>query len=419
MHPSKLIAAFVFFYASFTNVFAQNGSEEKDPNSKADTTKTQVDNSVLNEILEYIKKDKENSREPTGVFYIIPENEVSVYNPKKGNKREMNGNSIKVDKVTMLIQDGYIVDIQIFSGNDIFTNTQALISIDANRFSDEKKDFLYNKRNFKESIIMQDAVFYDPIKSFFPEDGVITLYDKHTRDTVQKNVGVNTVLDVRLYTDALASLGKEPNGIFQTDVRLKQFLHRRHVANSGRRYFGYFKINFTASKLDSKFSYVDSSDNLPRTQLYQKSKLSGELALNVRSSWLTKKTLNNYYLDVGAGYYTTMLARSKDTISIHVTSIFTELGINLKNSSNIGVDFAARLSFQYSPQTDFNDQHKVSKFLRLGTEIYWNPFDEPANRVFGRINYMMGVSSKEKKNNFSQVQIGYSLLVSKALGKGK
>jgi hypothetical protein len=317
----------------------------------------------------------------------------------------------------MLLQDGYIIDIQIFAGDEVFTNTRAPITVDGKTFSDPRTDYLYSKSNSDEMIILQEAISYDPLTTFFPEDRFLLLTNKFNSDTLKKNVGVNTVLDLRVYTDALAALGNEPNGIFQTDVHLKQFLHRKHYRNEGSRILQYIKVNFNASKLDSKNSFVDSSSQISRSELYQKSTINLEGAVNILNSWLGRKTLNNYYFDFGGGINTVRLAGLHDTSAIAVPSLFFEGGISIRNSSNIGFDFNTRYTFQYSPQTAYNHQDGDVKFLRIGAEVYWNPFGDAANRVFGRINYVMGLSTIEKKNSYSQIQIGYSTLLSKVIGK--
>lgn len=389
---------------------------------KTDSTKqkeNKLDSSInalsfkIDDLRKKVEQSKDSDKENTGVFFYDTLKKVPIYTPNW----KKTARTIVVDKITMLIQDGYIIDVQVFSGNKVFTNYYAPITVSGKRFSAFYSDYLHCKSDTNEYIILQSALSYVPLSTFFPEDKLYILDNTHARDTVFRNVGVNTVVDLRLYTDALATFGDEANGIFQTDIRVKQFFHRSHQWNRGLKALHYIKINFTASKLDSKNSFVDSSDHLSRSALYQKSKINAEVLVNIISSWLGRKTLNNYYVDFGAGYNTVNLARSKDTIPINVLSIFLEGGIAIRSSSNIGFDFYSRFSNQFSPQTDFNSQDKKVLFLRMGGEVYWNPFGDAANRVFGRINYTIGLNQSEKKNSFSQVQIGYSTLLSKAIGK--
>lgn len=201
-----------------------------------------------------------------------------------------------------------------------------------------------------------------------------------------------------------------------TDIRVKQFFHRLHYTNSNFRIFNYVKLNFNASKLDSKFAFVDSSQDISRTQLMQRAKINGEVLFNLFGDWLNKKTINDWYFDVGAGFHTANMARAEDTIAVTTQTVFIEAGVSIRSSSNIGFDMYSRFIIQYSPQTDFVPHNHATQLLRAGGEVYWNPFKDAANRIFARINYTMGLKKAEGKNSYSQVQIGYSTLLSKAIG---
>jgi len=440
MQATKQFLILLLFGLISTVSYSQNIADTTKAKSDSTKQKEAKRDSTINalsfkmdELAKILEKNKDTDKENTGVFFYDTLKKVPVYSytdekysysdeMKKKKKKEKveyfkkTARTIIVDKILMLIKDGYIIDVQVFSGNKVFTNYYAPITVSGNRFQ-FGIDYLYCTDSYDEAIMLQETLRYIPLNSFFPEDKLYELNNQHYRDTVYRNVGVNTVVDFRLYTDALATLGNEANGLFQTDIRVKQFLHRIHYRNKGLKALHYLKLNFNASKLDSKNSFVDSSDNLSRAGLYQKSKIKAEVAINLFSSWLGRKTLNGYYFDFGAGYNTVDLARSKDTIPINVPSIFWEGGVTLRNSSNAGFDFYTRFAIQFSPQTDFKDQDKGATFFRIGGEIFWNPSGDAANRIFGRINYTMGLSTVEKKNAFSQVQIGYSVLLSKAIGK--
>ncbi len=78
---------------------------------------------------------------------------------------------------------------------------------------------------------------------------------------------------------------------------------------------------------------------------------------------------------------------------------------------------------QYSPQSKFKDNTEINVrgtgFLRFAAEVYWNPFGDVANRVFGRVRYFLPTKEAEKKYHFAQVQFGYSVLLSKLIGENK
>jgi hypothetical protein len=177
-------------------------------------------------------------------------------------------------------------------------------------------------------------------------------------------------------------------------------------------------LNVNAAKFDSKQNFVDSA-NFSRTAFLQKSWLNAEMAYNILTTWIERKSLSVFYFDIGAGINAGNLAGKLDTITITGQNIFAEMGVNLKSSDNIGIDLYSRFIVNYSPQTSFAGGNTAEKFIKCGAQAFWNPLKDRAGRIFGRINYMMSVSDSQKENHFFQVQLGYSVLLSKAIKSGK
>lgn len=401
---------------SDTYVQAQSAKTTKDSTTAADSAKTvKATLFKMDTILSLLRSQKEDKKEKVGVIQFDNTRPVTVYIATAGVKKRT-GRKVFIDSLTLVMKDGYISDAQLFSGHKKFTNELAPIPLTSKRFS--QTDFLQNSTNENEFIVFQEALSFISYNSFFADDGLIVLTPGSNTNykILEKNVGVNSVLDVRLYTDALGVLGQTPNGIVQTDVRFKQYLHRKNIKNRGVFLGQYVKLNFNASKFDSKKNYQDSS-GFSRTGLMQKAYLTGEFSYNLLNDWIEKKSLSSFYWDIGAGFSSSTLARSRDTVSVTMNHLFTEFGLNLRSSSNIGLDVYGRAIVQYSPQTDFNGQNKDFWFLRFGGEVYWNPFGDQANRLFARMNYIFSSRLEEKKSHYAQVQIGYSVILSKLAAK--
>ena len=66
--------------------------------------------------------------------------------------------------------------------------------------------------------------------------------------------------------------------------------------------------------------------------------MNAEMAYNILTTWIQKKSLSSFYFDIGAGINAGNLALKSDTITITGQNIFTEIGLNLQSSDNIGVD---------------------------------------------------------------------------------
>jgi hypothetical protein len=255
-------------------------------------------------------------------------------------------------------------------------------------------------------IDINEILQYKSIKPFIPDNDYFTLTAKVSTHDFAKGVGLNTVFDLRLYSDALGVFGGKANGLVQTDAYFKQIFHRKNFYNSGVFIFNYFKFNLNASKFDSKVAFTDSA-KFSRTSLFQKSWLNTDLSINIINGWLAKKSLSSYYLDFGGGVSLSNLATSTDTTTITSPYFFLQPGIDLKIADNIGFDVVSRFIWTYSPQTDFNNQNGVRLLIKPTVGIFWNPVGNEASRIFGRVSYV--VDTKEKNQNFLQLQFGYSL----------
>lgn len=122
-----------------------------------------------------------------------------------------------------------MVDIQIFADNDIFTNQKAPIEVSQSRIS--KSDMLGNGQG--NYIDIGEIIKYKSIKPYIPDNDYFTLTAKDSTHDFSKGVGLNTIFDLRLYSDALGVLGGKANGLVQTDAYFKQIFYRSNIFNSG------------------------------------------------------------------------------------------------------------------------------------------------------------------------------------------
>lgn len=421
MNNIKFLLAFVFFVTLFIEEGYSHGTfTDTTIIRNIDSSKLEkisADLKDLKEILSKIKTNEKDEKQFIGVIKLANDSAIKIYEKDDKKQQKLLATTTDIARVTMDIKDGYILDINVYTknGKETYTNTRAPIAITSRRFSDT--DRIRGIHNYNNFIILKDFLEFETRKSYLPEDGFIELKSDKKSDSLFRNVGVNTVLDLRLYTDALSLFGKEANGIAQTDLRIKHILHRINVHNRGGFLGHYLKFNLNAAKFDSKNNFVDSA-KFSRTEFLQKSWMNAEIAYNLLSTWIVKKSTSTFYWDIGAGINASKLAFQKDTVNVIGQNLFTEIGLNLRSSDNIGLDLTARLTANYSPQTTFVEGNKAEKILRFGAEAFFNPLNDKAGRIFGRINYMMSTISTEKKNNFFQVQLGYSILLSKAIKSG-
>ena len=182
-----LLVAFVI------SIFANNAFSQKpniDTSSKADsvTSKLEKINSKLDDVLERIRNNGNDEKQFIGVISMKNDTPIKIYDYSKQQNKSIETPTVKIDKVTMLIKDGYIIDLTAYSKYEKFTNTKAPIAISSRRFS--KLDYLQNRNNTSKSILLKDFLNFDPESSFLPEDGFIILTKEKKADSLYRNVGI-------------------------------------------------------------------------------------------------------------------------------------------------------------------------------------------------------------------------------------
>jgi hypothetical protein len=324
-------------------------------------------------------------------------------------------NNLAVSRVTMYLQDGYIIDINVYAEGRHFTNGKEPIGVTQRRFQASTVR-LANIENPNEFVKFNEVLQDDSLTSFVPADGFYQLTPSVNKLVLYRNVGINTVLDIRLYTDALGLLGSSSNGVIQTDFRLKQAIHRMNWYHTDLYSLDYVKVNFNASKFTGNNGYVDSS-KLSRTALLQNSFLNAEIATDLIHFRLDYKSINMGYLDAGAAIHEAHLITTGDTATVLMADWFLEAGLDIKSSDNAGFNLNLRFIDDYSAQTPWNNNASSRIFWRAGAEVYWNPFNSKANRLFARTYFLFANKQADKPNSFFQLQLGYSLLLSSLVKK--
>ena len=375
----------------------------KNLKAKIDSLKTQMDKSDL-EIIGVINSKLNNAQVYSSK---MPSNTKRIRNKEVDPKVRVN-----IDKINIIIKDGYINDISIYADNKKYTNKNSPIGLTHRRFSvvEDKIELIGGKDFF----ILQEIITLDSLKQYVPDNVSFTLDKNNTSYQLEKGVGMNNIFDVRLYSDALALFGDEENGLVQTDFKYKNILHRRNFVNTGAFALQYVKVNMSASKFDSKDRFILSND-FRNSDLLRKSYFNAEASINILNGWIEFKSMSKFYFDTGVGIGNVKIKTVNDTINVSTSNFFVEGGLYLKSSSNIGLDINARLIRLFSPSTKSYSEYldkQFFNFVKFSADFYWHPFKEEANRLFARVNYYTPTSDLSKNENFFQVQIGYSIMLS-------
>ena len=376
---------------------------------------SQSDSAMIAEILTRIKAQDKEQIQNIGVISYNPKEIYPVYTEDNVMVKKS-----EIDSIVLIIVDGNIIDLTIHSEGVRYTNKKAPIALTTGR--QNKIDALYAINGETDQyMIYQEIVNLSLDNSFIPEDNKVSLTKLKNFYPLNCKVGINTILDVRLYSDALGLVGGQSNGLAQTALRFKQILHRHNISNHGAYWFQNFKANLNLSKFDSKDKYTDSTD-YSRSKLLQRSFVNAEMALDIFNGWLMeKKSWHAFYFAGGLGVNLSRISKKHDSVNTEITIPywFFEAGISLKVSSNIGADAHIRYSNSYLPKNDFTKDKKLGEFYRFGVEIYYNPLTDKPSRIFARVLYTLPTVRVDQKNSFFQLQIGYSILLTKLLDKKK
>lgn len=379
--------------------------------SQIDTTKISQINKKLDDVLEKFKKLENTGRQTVGSLYFYN----GLFNVYEYGVRTK---EVKIDSVIIIIEEGMIKDIKAYSNikRNFYTNIDAPIALADYRFNRNEIDNLTNKDG--ETIHIQELFHLQVQTDYIPEDTTFLFKTNNQTLKLYRNVGINTVLDIRIFTDALSLVGGEGNGLAQTDIKFKQILHRRNIWNRGASIFKYVNLNLNAAKFDSKFKYVDSS-GYSRNKFLQQSFVNADFSINAIKGRFTRKSHQAYFLDFGGGVNLGRLSKHKDSINTIITApyYFIEGGFNLKVSDNIGSTISGKCFRSYMPSNEFTSDIKDNFYWKVNAEIYYNPFGNKANRMFAKLNYTLSTIKKEQKDNYFQLQLGYSVLLTKLLDK--
>lgn len=388
-----------------------NATIVKDSNS----TKTETALNTITAELKNLRKEIEKQTNKVLMDSIHLQKDALVYVVHPSKKHEATAIRIPLDSAMIVTQDGNIIHLIIYSGKYKFSNGRSPIALTAHRFS--KKDFLHNVGEGPNySIVLQFALNFAGGRSYAPDDTTLVLRQSAPVGYFTKGAMLNTILDLRLYSDALGLFGRKDNGLIQIDGRAKYYIHQSNYPNKPVFFLHYLNANINLAKFDSKAQYLDSS-NISRSSILQKSWFNGELSINGFDWLINGKSTNVFYGDIGAGISAaTMIKNGDSNITVISQNIYAEIGIHMKTYNNYGFNFNLRSFYNYSPQTSNYEEYgnKSHFFCKPSFEAYYNPLGDKSSRVFVRLNYWFDTNSlKENKNNFFQFQIGYSTTLSK------
>lgn len=324
-----------------------------------------------------------------------------------------------IDTVTVKIVDGAIefLKVKLTDGN-YYINLKSPISLlNIERRFEDKLTNPYDKSY----IFLKDALNFaaDSRFNYFPSNG--TFYLHNTKKAPNKEVkvfannGLNSFIDLRVFTDLLGTLDNQPNGLLQIEAKSKVNLHKLNLPNTFMYIFHGLEPYFGISKFDSQYDtvkIVNTSQSVNRMDLFQRSFVNVGVKLNM-FRWDFRPS-NSLYLNGGYQFNSSNIAvRDSANLvdSIIAKSIFHtpyfEVGISSKRLNNFGFEGEVKYMFQKLNDNKYFTSNGYNHLMNFSVTMFYFPGTKPKDKFFVRFsNYL---NFKDRKEDFYQLQFGYSL----------
>lgn len=322
--------------------------------------------------------------------------------------------TIPIKNIGIVVENGGIIKKGITvrfadSSSLIFKNQQAPISIYSLR--KRLKDKLYVENDPRKLYVQVKDLFYYDYKGKFhyPDQDSVTLTPESPVDSVYNFTDFNDIIDVTVYTDLLALVGRKPNGIIQTQLSGNFITNTRNFyRNWNLILFNTVNPYFRLSKFDSKFVQLDStiitkkdSIILRKVYLSQVSYLQAGLKANLFRVGFgpNQEILVNMSVDFNLTNADSLF--NKDISFVNYTP---EIQYRLHGMENFGLEVSCRWMIQqYSRNVPFKNREGITIFNPQVT-AYYSPFSNKKARIYLRFSNFAEIDNG--KYNFSQFQFG-------------
>ncbi|PWH85411.1 hypothetical protein [Brumimicrobium oceani] len=348
--------------------------------------------------------------------YEDDENYISFSKIRRKNRhlyKKVN-DSVKIETVKISISNNAINSITIYSteGHE-FKNGFSPINL--NRINNGGDILRCRKDRVTYSIDLSDIIQFDETVRYFPEDISFLLTSIDSSKPLTKAVGLNSLVNLRLFTDALGLLGEESNGLAQTELDFTIPLHRRNVSNHYAYWFSDVRMKSTFSRLDSKYKYtaVDTLTNsLQRSILNQRKWFNAEIGLVFFKGNFTKRSENYFRLDLVAGLNLSRIANNGDSLNYILPYFGLSPKLHLASSSNFGIDMYLPIYSELFPAKQTESYGEPRWLFSPNFELYYNTFGNKSSRIFARLGY---TTLLQTRGDYFTLQFGYNISISEKI----
>ncbi|MDA9773421.1 hypothetical protein N9B82_00575 [Saprospiraceae bacterium] len=332
-----------------------------------------------------------------------------------------NVDSITIIRTDVYITEGLYKNLRFYTDDGrIFENTR-FVSVSSFRHQrdDVIKNINFNQKG--EYIILGECMDYLWVNgnNFAPSDNSFFLDSENPKKAINVNAGLNSFIELKTYSDLLALINTEENGLVQVEASSRIIGYTRNISKNGNIYFlNYIEPSIRYSKFDNDFEFitVDSVENdllvINRSQLNQIAKLEFELLINSFRFY----TKAGHYIDInGLISYKYSDIKYRDSINTaNLVSFGLNFAYDLPRYKNFGMEMNLTTEMQYIARNSGFNPNQVSGlfnqpewvfFWSPELTLYYSPLENRENKIYLKVS---GVNSLlESDKNFSQVQLGY------------
>lgn len=324
--------------------------------------------------------------------------------------------TVNIKEVRIEVKQGVIVHIEVRTEENInFSNGQAPIEI--KKIGDKRCDYLRAEVSAGQiNIKICDFLRCDEDEIYLCEKDKFTLTENESTKKLYRSTSLNSIINVRLYTDMLAALGDEGNGLVQTEADYLGVLHNSNFPNFNAYFFRYLTVNFQLSKFDSEFSTTFLNSEFSRKKLLQRSKIKTEVGISLISGFIEPKTNNLLSFDLIAGVNLSNVSEPADSSEKTVSLPYWGFKPSLMLMESDNFEFKVSLDYvwQYNPELDNEVYGSVMNVFTPQLYASWHPEKDPSNQIFARVKYSY---IAQEKLPFWVFQFGYSLKLSELIKK--
>lgn len=323
--------------------------------------------------------------------------------------------TLNIEKVEMSIANGLLSRTRVIFKNGLICETHKIDAIQLSQLNKFISDIkLYHVEKYDSVMFsLADVITYiDELDktNYLPGDDLIVLKPEEgeTEKKLLIKTDINSFIDFRIYTDMLALLNKESNGLVQSEVSSKITINSRLISRNYS-FVNYIEPFFKVSKFDSQYKNQIITDttskySINRLKLNQLSYIDLGFRLNIFKVSIFQHTFDLINVGMDYKYSDILIQNTNTTKTLNTFGTYLETRGQLLKYKNFGFEYAVLGYFQKIQDSSIEDYNYWDSYLITEFSLFYHPRSNPLNMIFVRFkNMQTGVG----EDFYSVLQFGY------------